>query len=94
MSSEDQQRDSAAEAERVHLMLRECFSTEAGQETLAWLCKTSGVTHPVFSLHIHETYFNEGKRHLVTSILKALGRPEDIIKRIIKTQEQNHEDII
>lgn len=44
------------------------------KEVLAWLAAESGITRPRFSKDPMEMAFNEGQRHLVSSILVLMAK--------------------
>ena len=63
---------------------QETFDTPQGRKVLAHLMKVSGVTSNNFvSGDPHATSFNEGKRYIVMTILRAVNRDTtELIKQI------------
>lgn len=87
-----QLRDKIRERARIHESYQNIFNTPDGERVLRHLMKVGGVTKSSFVAgDPNTTAFNEGRRHLVLSILTYIYKDHDALVRAIEEgiQDEN-----
>lgn len=78
-------REVFAKERGLHQAYRRLFSSPDGQVVLKHLCKRAHVNGSTFVAgDPHMTSHNEGKRHIVLSILRYINKNEDDLMRQIQ----------
>ena len=75
---------------RVKNDLHKVFDGPDGDKVLLWLMKVSGITKPSITTDTNLLLFRQGQQHIVLSILRALNRTPEQIKKHIE-ESMNHE---
>lgn len=85
-----QLRDAVRERARVHESYQNVFNTPDGERVLRHLMKVGGITKPSYVAgDPYTTAFNEGRRHLVLSILKFIHKSHDELLKAIEEGTEN-----
>lgn len=83
----------AQTASKVINAYRRLFSSEDGLIVLDDMMKSNFINRTTVGNDVHQTYFNEGCRHVVLRLIQTCGLEETQIKRMIDEMNKVDEDM-